>query len=177
MMASSFYKTIGLALLFSLSLVVSSAQKLYQVIPDAEEKKLFMGIITVADIKGDTSFKWYAETLKYYRPNKELVDAFKAKSGQFQLVIFAGTWCHDSQAILPKYIACAEAAGLADSVITIIGTDRQKATLANLHKVFNVTLVPTMIVMKEGKEVGRITEYGNTGLPDAELAALLGKLD
>lgn len=176
-MASSFCKTLGLALLLCLSASVGSSQKLYQVLPDAEEKKFLMGIITAADIKGDTSFSWYAETLKYYRPNKELVDAFKAKAGQFQLVLFAGTWCHDSQAILPKYIACAEAAGLADSVITIIGTDRQKTTLANLHKVFNVTLVPTMIVMKEGKEVGRITEYGNTGLPDAELAALMGKLD
>jgi thiol-disulfide isomerase/thioredoxin len=177
MMASSFYKTIGLTFLCSLSLALTSAQKLYQVLPDAEEKKLFLGILTVADIKGDTSFKWYGETLKYYRPNKELVEAFKAKTGKYQLVLFAGTWCHDSQAIIPKYFACAEAAGLADSVITIIGTDREKSTIANLHKVFNVTLVPTMIVMKEGKEVGRITEYGNTGLPDAELAALLGKLD
>lgn len=177
MIVSSFCRVSILAIMFSMVAVSSFSQKLYQVLPDAEEQKLFMGIITAADVKADTGFKWYAETLKYYRPNKELVDAFKSKAGKFQLVLFAGTWCHDSQAIFPKYIACAEAAGLADSVITIIGTDRHKTTLANLHKVFNVTLVPTMIVMKEGKEFGRITEYGNTGLPDAELAVLIGKLD
>ncbi len=177
MIAATFRKSFGLALLFSLSIFAANAQKLYQVLPDTEENKFYMGIFTAADVKADTSFKWYAEALKYYRPNKELVEAFKAKAGKFQLVLFAGTWCHDSQAIFPKYNACAEAAGLADSVITIIGTDRNKTTLANLHKVFNVTLVPTMIVMQAGKEVGRITEYGNTGMPDAELAALIGKLD
>ena len=151
-------------------------QKWYEVLPDAEEKKLYRGLLTVADIKGDTSFTWYQENLKYYKPNAALVEAFRSKAGKFHLMVFAGTWCHDSQAILPKYITCAEAAGLPDSVFTIVGADRQKTTLGQLHKVFNVSLVPTIIVMQEGREVGRITEYGTSGLPDADLAALISKI-
>lgn len=169
--------TLSLLLAFFCLQAARAQQKWYEVLPDAEEKKLYRGLLTVADIKGDTSFTWYPENLKYYKPNAALVEAFKAKAGKFHLMVFAGTWCHDSQAILPKYLACAEAAGLPDSVFTIVAADRQKTTLGQLHKVFNVTLVPTIIVMQEGKEVGRISEYGASGLPDAELAALIGKIE
>ena len=155
---------------------VFAQQKLYEVLPDAEEKKLFRGIVTVQDIKNDSSFTWYKQNLQYYRNNAALVEAFKQKKGQFQLIIFAGTWCHDSQQIIPKYFSCLEAAGIPDSAFTIIATDRNKTTIGNLHQLFGVSLVPTVIVMKEGKEVGRITEYGKTGLPDAELATLIAAL-
>ena len=40
---------------------------------------------------------------------------------------------------------------------------------------FNVVNVPTIIVMKDGKELGRVVEYGNTGKWDKELADILNK--
>jgi thiol-disulfide isomerase/thioredoxin len=156
--------------------IASYAQVLHETRPDAEEGKLLFGIVSLQDIKRDTSFKWYAQTLQYYKPNAALVAQLKAKVGQLHYVLFTGTWCHDSQAITPKYFACMEAAGLPDSALTIIATDRDKKTVAGLHSAFGIVNVPTLIVMKAGKEVGRITEYGSTGLPDAELAEMLGKL-
>lgn len=165
-----------LALLLVVTHQVFAQQKLYEVLPDAEEKKIFRGIVSLQDIKTDSSFTWYKQNLQYYKNNAALVEAFKQKKGQFHLVIFAGTWCHDSQQIIPKYFSCLEEAGIPDSAFTIVATDRNKTTVGNLHQLFGITLVPTVIVMKEGKEVGRITEYGTTGLPDAELAALISAL-
>ena len=156
--------------------VVQAQPSFFEVLPDAEEKKLFRGLVTMADIKNDSSFTWYAQNTKYYKPNAALVAALKAKAGQYHLMLFAGTWCHDSQQIIPKYFRCLEAAGMPDSVITIAAADRNKTTIASLHKVFQVTMVPTIIVMKDGKEVGRITEFGKTGLPEAELAVLIESL-
>ncbi|MCU0335642.1 MAG: thioredoxin family protein [Chitinophagaceae bacterium] len=154
----------------------SHAQALHETRPDAEEGKLLYGIIRLQDIKQDTSFKWYAQTLQYYKPNTALVAQLKARAGQLHYVLFTGTWCHDSQAITPKYFACMEAAALPESAFTIVATDRDKKAVAGLHSAFGISLVPTLIVMKAGKEVARITEYGSTGLPDAELADILGKL-
>ncbi len=150
-----------------------TTNKLYSDVPDEKEKKFLLGIISVSDITQDTSFAWYKENLKYYRNNADLVKMLSEKRGQFQMVLFTGTWCHDSQQVIPKYISCMQAAFFPDSCITIIATDRDKKTIANLHDVFNVHLVPTMIIMKGGKEFGRIEEYGSTGLPDQELADLL----
>ncbi|HSC54829.1 MAG TPA: thioredoxin family protein [Phnomibacter sp.] len=151
-------------------------QKLFEVLPDSAEKKLLMGIVALQDIKGDTCFAWYPAALKYYKPNAALVKAFKEKAGQFSLLIFTGTWCHDSQQITPKYFACLEAAGIPETAYTIVATDRHKTTIAHLHSVFQVVNVPTIIVLKNGKEVGRIEEYGKTGLPDQELAGLMQSL-
>ena len=46
-------------------------------------------------------------------------------------------------------------------------------TLGNIADAFKITNVPTIIVMKDGKEVGRVIEYGKTGKWDEELAELL----
>jgi thiol-disulfide isomerase/thioredoxin len=168
---TNFFSIVGFALLFSIK---SNGQlKLYEVLPDSAEKKLLHGIITLQDMKGDTSFTWYAEALKYYKPNAALVKAFKEKKGQFTLLLFTGTWCHDSQQIIPKYFSCLEAAGISDSVCTIVATDRNKKTIAHLHDIFNISTVPAIIVLKNGKEVGRIEEFGKTGLPDQELAIIM----
>lgn len=153
------------------------ALHLYQTLPDAEETKLLRGIITKADILTDTSFGWYQKNLQYFKPNTEAVAAIKPKVGQVQIVLFAGTWCHDSQQILPKYLSTLEAAGFNEEQLTIIACDRAKTTIANLHRAFNITNVPTLVLLKNGKEVGRIVEYGNTALMDAELATLFKKVE
>jgi hypothetical protein len=57
----------------------------------------------------------------------------------------------------------------------MFGVNRAKTSLGNIAKAFNVTLVPTIIVMKEGKEIGRVVEYGKTGKWDKELAEILNQ--
>jgi hypothetical protein len=39
----------------------------------------------------------------------------------------------------------------------------------------NITNVPTIIVMKNGKEVGRVIEYGTIGKWDKELSDIVKK--
>ena len=50
--------------------------------------------------------------------------------------------------------------------------DRAKTSLYNLHNLFHIVDVPTFIVMKDGKEVGRVVEYGESG----EMVKELGKI-
>ena len=60
-------------------------------------------------------------------------------------------------------------------MITLFGVNREKNSLGNIAKAFNITNVPTIIVMQDGKEVGRVVEYGKTGKWDKELAAILSQ--
>ena len=57
--------------------------------------------------------------------------------------------------------------------LLFFGVNRAKKSLGNIADAFNIVNVPTIIVMKGGKEVGRVVEYGTTGKWDKELAALL----
>ncbi len=134
------------------------------------------GMITkYALVNNATVFPWYEINSKGYTPDPSIKQAMDSAKKDVQLVIFGGTWCEDTQNILPKFFSLQEQTGFPDDHITFYGVDRSKKTLGNLAAAFGITNVPTIIVMKNGKEVGRVIEYGTTGKWDAELAALLIK--
>ena len=59
--------------------------------------------------------------------------------------------------------------GFPNERVTLIGVDRNKKTLSHLAEALNIKNVPTIIVMKNGKEIGRVIEYGKDGQFDKEL--------
>ena len=63
--------------------------------------------------------------------------------------------------------------GLGNDKVTLIGVDRAKTALNDFHKAFKITNVPTFIVMRDGKEVGRVVEYGKLGAIDKELGEIV----
>jgi len=69
-----------------------------------------------------------------------------------------------------------DAAGFSPDRITLIGVDRQKTTLSHLAEALNVKNVPTIIVLKNGKEIGRVIEFGKYGLFDMELGEIIASI-
>jgi thiol-disulfide isomerase/thioredoxin len=88
-----------------------------------------------------------------------------------------GTWCEDSHYIIPKFYTLTDAAGFSNDRITLIGVDRSKKTLSHLTEALNIKNVPTIMVMKNGKEIGRVVEYGKYGMFDKELAEIINSID
>jgi hypothetical protein len=88
-----------------------------------------------------------------------------------------GTWCEDSHFIIPKFYALTDAAGFSQDRISLIGVDRNKKTLSHLTEALNVINVPTIIVLKNGKEAGRVVEYGKYGMFDKELGEIINSLN
>ncbi|HET9277123.1 MAG TPA: thioredoxin family protein [Flavitalea sp.] len=152
--------------------MASFAQAQFEVSTDGTEK-ILKGIITRDLIATDTSFKWYDQNLVGYKPNEAATNALKSNSSQLQLIVFGGTWCSDTKYILPKFFALTDAATFSQDRITLIGVDRNKKTISHLSEALGVINVPTIIVMKEGKEIGRVVEYGKTGVWDKELGEII----
>jgi thiol-disulfide isomerase/thioredoxin len=151
------------------------SQTQYEVSPDPNhpEKKILKGIISKDLIKNDSTYKWYEANQKgYTNPDTAIVGALH-RDNTVKYVVFGGTWCGDTQFILPRFFMLQEKAGIADDRITFFGVDRQKKSLGNITSALNITNVPTIIVMKNGKEVGRVVEYGKTGKWDKELAEIV----
>ena len=149
---------------------VGFAQGQYEVLKDNDGGKILKGIISRDILARDTSFKWYAKNLKAYG-GKDAATFGKHKDS-IQLVIFLGTWCEDSQVIIPKLFPFLDAAGFSNDRVTLIGVDRNKKSISHITDAFNVINVPTVIVMKEGKELGRVVEYGQYGMVEKELAEI-----
>jgi thiol-disulfide isomerase/thioredoxin len=163
----------GILLLAFMALsLLSIAQAQYEVSKDGQDK-ILKGIISRDLVANDTAFKWYKPSQAGYKPNEEAVKALKAKSNAIELLVFGGTWCEDTKNILPKFFALTDAAAFSQDHVTLIGVDRNKKTISHLVEALGVVNVPTFIVMKNGKELGRVVEYGKTGAWDKELGDII----
>jgi thiol-disulfide isomerase/thioredoxin len=154
---------------------VSSAQSQFVVYPDTAHagQKVYKGILTKEDLVSDTSFKWFAANQKWYTPQTTAVYAMKLNKDNIELLVYMGTWCEDSHVIIPHLYKLADMTGFDSKKITLVGTDRYKKTLSHLSEALNVKNVPTIIVLRNGKELGRVIEYGKYGIYDKELAEIL----
>jgi thiol-disulfide isomerase/thioredoxin len=165
-------------LLFMIAAVCASISveaQLYSVSADKHGDKMYTGFISDSLLKGDTAFKWFDEAQRIYKPKAPVVKTFTENKDSVNFVVFMGTWCEDSHFVIPRFYKILDSAGFDKKRITLIAVDRTKKDAANLATAFNITNVPTIIVFKNGKEVGRVVEYGQTGKYDEEIAALLTK--
>lgn len=149
------------------------AQNFYEISRDRNGSKVLKGIITRKDLSRDTAFSWFHENQKGYTPNSDAVTAIRRNKDSIQFIAFSGTWCGDSKYIIPKFFSLIDSAGFSDNRITLIAVDRDKTTTSHLAEAFNITSIPTLIVMKQGKEIGRVLEYGKNGMFDKELGEIV----
>lgn len=156
---------------------LSFAQNQFQVLVERPNEKTYKGFLSQEILLTDTSFKWYGENLKGYVPNKSAVEGLQKNKDSVQFLVFMGTWCEDSHVIIPKFFFLLDAAGFSKDRVTLIGVDRSKKTFSHLTDALNIKNVPTILVMKNGKEAGRVVEYGKYGLFDMELGEILKSID
>jgi thiol-disulfide isomerase/thioredoxin len=146
-----------------------------EVTRDGSGNKVVVGFLTKQELATDTAFNWFAQNQQGYTPDQNALQLLRANRDSINIIAFGGTWCGDTKYIMPKFFMLADAAGLSEDHITMVGVDHSKKTIQHLSEAFGITNVPTIIVMKNGKEVGRVVEYGHTGLFDKDLAEILAK--
>jgi thiol-disulfide isomerase/thioredoxin len=152
------------------------SQNQFQVYSERPNEKTYKGIISREVLMADSSFRWL-NGAKSFVPEKNAIEALRKNKDSIQLLVFMGTWCEDSQDIIPKLYSLMDAAGFSQDRISLIGVDRKKTTLSHLTEALGIINVPTIIVMKNGKERGRIVEYGKYGMIDRELGEIVNSVN
>jgi thiol-disulfide isomerase/thioredoxin len=143
---------------------------------DTNGSKALKGIIKRSLLLNDTSFKWFIENSKYGEADASAVAAFQKNGPKVTLLVFSGTWCEDSHNLLPKFYRLIDKAGFPESKVVLIAVDRSKTAVQQLHKKYQLKTVPTFIVLLNGKEVGRVEEYGKTGYMEKELGEIVATI-
>lgn len=87
------------------------------------------------------------------------------------VVIMFGTWCHDSKREVPRMLRILDSAGVGTEQLSLIGVDINKTEPKGREKLYNLRNTPTLILLRNGKEVGRIIERPNVSL-EADLIVL-----
>ncbi|HCV44249.1 MAG TPA: thiol reductase thioredoxin [Bacteroidetes bacterium] len=104
--------------------------------------------------------------------DRDLVGLIGNVNEGVDFLVFLGTWCGDSRREVPHFLKIADQCGIAPSRVRLHGLDRAKKSEEGLAEQYNIKLVPTFIFLKNGTEVGRITEKPNATL-EADMLSIL----
>ncbi|MDQ0781714.1 thioredoxin family protein [Chryseobacterium sp. W4I1] len=121
---------------------------------------------------------WYVkEHDEYAIDQKAITELRKAKFTSYSLVVFMGTWCEDSHRDFPRLMKILEELKYPDNKVTIIAVNRKKESPTGDEVRYNIQKVPTIIVEKYGKEIGRIIEMPTSGYIERDLVEIVKKDD
>jgi len=109
------------------------------------------------------------------QPDAETARALASVEPGAEVTVFLGTWCGDSRREVPRlWKALDETGGAVPFEVHYVGVDREKKEPASVAG-NGVLFLPTFIVRRRGREVGRIVETSPNGIEKDLLALLTGK--
>jgi thiol-disulfide isomerase/thioredoxin len=103
----------------------------------------------------------------------EMIDMIHQVQGGIDIIAFLGTWCPDSKREIPRFLKIADLAGIGAANLKLYGLDRSKKSPDGLTEKYSINRIPTFIFLKDGQEVGRITEFPQTTLEGDILTILV----
>lgn len=166
--------TITLGLIFTLS-AFSYGQHQNQVIKDSRlHRDVLVGLCNDQGLQG----KLFGPSFKYqythYTPSASKVAVLKRQLNQIRFTLVFGSWCGDSKMQVGRFYKILDQAGYDHSKVRLIAVDRSlQAGEVNIAAL-KITRIPTIILYKNGAEIGRIVESPMVSL-EADLVNLLNK--
>ena len=155
-------KTIYYSILALLLTSCSPAQSTKQEIALDTGELILIGTITNNDLQSGTYADWYNTFYNEYQTDDDPIERFKEELKTYEVLVFLGTWCSDSQREVPRFMKILNKAGFQEDQLKIIGLDKRdefyKKSPGGEEEGFNIEYVPTFIFLKDGTEVNRIVE-------------------
>jgi thiol-disulfide isomerase/thioredoxin len=162
--------------IFCLFSIMSNAQNtLFKTIADPKEggSDMLVGQLQFEDIAKDATCQWFNTNTAAYKPDSTVVKTLSTALKGYELIVFAGTWCEDTQHLLPELYSVLKAAKYPINTMQLYGVDRKKHALNVEHLLYKIEKVPTIIIIKNHTEIDRIVETVEGKLEEKLLRILL----
>lgn len=141
-----------------------------------EYGKMLLGTQALSQFQKEPYKTWYDENYNIYPIDKTALDGLKkGKLNSYNITVFLGTWCGDSKRNFPRLMKILDATKFPESKLHVIAVNRKKQSPNGEEVKYNITHVPTIILEKYGKEIGRITEEPETGYIEKDLLNIIKK--
>lgn len=115
----------------------------------------YSGEISRDDLLKDYSS--FSEEYDEYTPSEEELTTIKALQGK-QVLVFLGTWCHDSKREVPRFLKLLDTAKVQLGSLKLVAVGYDKLDPAGLAKQYDLMYTPTIIVSDGEKELSRMIE-------------------
>ncbi len=145
----------------------SCAQKVIinREIDTPEYGKMLLGSQSLNQFQKEPYKAWYDENYTIYPIDKTALEGLKKEKIN----------SYNIKRNFPRLMKILEETKFPESKLQIIGVNRQKQAPDGEEVKYNITHVPTIIVEKYGKEIGRITEEPETGFIEKDLLNIIKK--
>jgi thiol-disulfide isomerase/thioredoxin len=151
-------KTTLIAFLFCLIAAGCSVHHVYQLQKDTTGKNIIIGEFPRSVLETDSTYYWFAAGYRSYETDKDIIPQIANRKNDYTFILVLGTWCSDSKRDVPKFFKVMDLAGVQENQILLFGVDRAKKGSDEITERYAVKRVPTIIMLKKGEEIGRITE-------------------
>lgn len=137
-----------------------------------EDAAILLGLQKRSALEASPYDTWFKDNYKEHTLDTVTIGNIKGDLTTTDITLFMGTWCEDSQRETPAFYKILDLAGIDASSVKLITVSEDKDTPEGLEEGLDITNVPTIILSKDGKELGRIVEYPIESL-EKDLAKIL----
>ena len=135
---------------------------------ESENSSMAVGKISQEQLLSD--YQYFQQSYRMYSLSEEEMLEIKRWPTGLHVEVYFGTWCHDSQREVPRFLKVLnETAGMSSR---LVGLDYNKSEPNGTAKNHDIKYTPTFIVYRDNKEVGRIIERPKVSIT-ADISAML----
>ncbi len=87
----------------------------------------------------------------------------KIETENIKILVFQGSWCPMCVMAMPQIAQFVSANEIDENTVEVINVNAFKSEPADRIAEYNISRVPTVILLKNGVEAERITEYAPSG--------------
>lgn len=138
-----------------------------------DDEVMLFGSIDRSGLQMPEYATWFEENYRNYVPNDSISELLESQLRDIEIKIFMGTWCSDSQRDVPAFYRILDEID-ANLVHEIVAVDRSKKRPTEHVEGYDIEYVPTFIIYRNQKELGRIVEIPETSLEEDLLHIISG---
>lgn len=140
--------------------------------------QMLLGAQTREQFSTEPFKNWFEEGYSEYEVDETTMQLLKKKKlNSYQITAFVGTWCEDSHREFPRLVKILDALKYPKDKLVTIGLNTKKESPNGEEGLYNIQKVPTFIVKRYGKEIGRITEMPQSGFIEKDLLEIISNKD
>ena len=156
-------------LTFGLALLLPSVVR-------TDDRAILVGGVTRADLARPPYSEWFEPQYSRYQPDASVMERLRPILAGVSIEAYFGTWCGDSRRQIPRLARLLDLAGVDEARLNLVAlSDRAmefKQSPGRPEAKRYVHRTPTIVVIRDGREIGRIVETPSVTL-DSDLLAIL----
>ena len=133
-------------------------EKSFTYFDDKSGKECLIGDCDRTAFNDTTYSAWFDAEYEEYVVDAESIGALKELLKDVNIKIIMATWCSDSRREVPRLYKILDAINFPADKVTCVNVNREKKGIADETDGLDIKFVPTIILYKAEKEIGRIIE-------------------